>query len=363
VYTRDTRNKDFNTYLVLAILTGCVGLFTGYQSFQKFGKYRDVSASLNSLIVHPTGYDYSFNPALSGDVVHVNIPQNDMIFERSVHDPYFNLNVPGAVSLRRNVQYCQWQEHVHERTHKTGEHTERVERTYTYTKTWRPYLVNSLFFDQPAAHHNPQRQPVSSGFVDSVGISSTKGFKIGASHMKYLKCPNSIITFRQESLKDFVSSPAVANDKFFYTGNDGWFLSKYDPSTMEKAMKMAFQYAEGTLFDFQLGDLFSVCDAGDVRVQMEGQVINNGVSVIALQNSDGTLTPFKSLSGRNIMLVQQGQATAEEMIEKELSDRFWKLVWYIVGFAVSGGLCGLFIYLLKKEHDKKASSNHSGKTD
>ena len=28
--------------------------------------------------------------------------------------------------------------------------------TYSYHKAWRPYRINSLFFDSPLAYHNPQ---------------------------------------------------------------------------------------------------------------------------------------------------------------------------------------------------------------
>ena len=357
MYERDTRNKNFATFGILALLTGAFGLYTSYRSYNLFFKYRDYSASLKSLIVHPSGYGNSFNPANTGNVIHVSMPQSDLIFDREVVDPAFNVKVPGAVTLSRNVEYCQWQEHVHERTVKTGEHTERVERTYTYTKAWRPYLVNSLFFDQPAAHHNPQRQPVSSGLVDSVGVSSKTGYKVDSAFMGKLRDDISIISFRPESLKEFVTSPAYINDQFFYTGNNGWFLSKYNPSTAERAMKMAFEYVEGTLFDFQLGDLFSVCEAGDVRVQLQGKVIRNGMSVIAQQNADGSLTPFKTLNGRDIILLQEGQVGAQKMIDNEMGHQFWKLIRYVAGSAVLVGLCALFVYLFKKEMEKKANDN------
>jgi len=357
VYERDTRNKNSITFGVLALITGAIGIYTSYRSYNLFFKYRDYSASLKSLIIHPSGYGNAFSPVNTGNVIHVSMPQSDIIFDREVTDPAFNVKVPGAVTLSRNVEYCQWQEHVHERTVKTGEHTERVERTYTYTKGWRPYLVNSLFFDQPAAHHNPQRQPVSSGFVDSVGISSKTGFKVDSAFMSKLRDDISIFSFRPESLKDFVTSPAYLHDQFFYTGNNGWFLSKYNPSGAERAMKMAFEYIEGTLFDFQLGDLFSVCEAGDVRVQLQGKVLRNGMSVIAQQNADGSLTPFKTLQGRDIMLLQEGQADAQKMIDFEIGHQFWKLFRYTAGSVVLIALCALFVNLLKKEMKQMANEN------
>lgn len=35
--------------------------------------------------------------------------------------------------------------------------------TYVYTIGWRNHRIVSLFYDQPAAHHNPQRDPFPAG--------------------------------------------------------------------------------------------------------------------------------------------------------------------------------------------------------
>jgi len=277
VYQRNSSENKCMVFGILTVLAAVGFLYTAYKSYTSLVHYRDVSASFGRLNYH-SGYNSRFDPNHNGDVIHVNIPQQQILFERNAYDPYFNVEVPGAVTLSRNVEYCQWQQHTHETTHKNNDGTETVSRTYTYTKYWRPHRINSLFFDQPAAHHNPQRDPVHGGSVDSIGISSQQGYSIAAPYMKQLKVAPSIISFRPERLQKFVSSPAATVEKFFYTGNNGYFLSKYQPSAAETAMKMAFQYVEGTLLDFQLGDLFSVCDAGDIRVQLRGKTVTNGVS-------------------------------------------------------------------------------------
>jgi len=361
VYERDTTNRGLATFIILAVIAGGVGIWTTYETVNHYKYYSDAKNSFGSLIVHPSsaglGYASRFDPNHIGDVVHVNIPQSELLFQHYVSDPVFGVSVPGAVTLNRRVEYCQWREHYTERTEKTGENTERVVRTYYYTKGWTSAPINSLFFDQPAAHHNPQRRPVSEGRVDATGITSAAGFSISAPYMEGLKGQTQTFSFNPQTLQGFVQSPAYQNDKFFYTGNNGWFLSKYEPSAAETAMKMAFQYVEGTLLDFQLGDLFSVCDAGDVRVALEGKVLQNGVSAIALQNQDGSLSPFKSLSGRNLMLVQEGQLTADEMIQRELGDSFSSLIWFAIGALVSVGLCVLFGVLAKKEKENADNTN------
>lgn len=352
-YTRNAKEHNIWTFGILAVLAVVASIFTVYKSYSSISKYRDYKASFKSLILERSG-DSVLHPENNGNVIHVTIPQTELIFERNIYDPYLNVEVPGAVSLDREVEYCQWAEHVHERRTKSSNDNdnEHVVRTYTYTKTWRTHLINSLFFDQPAAHYNPQRNPVRSGHVDTVGLSSTHGYSINAQFMNKLRDSSVPVAFRPERLKNFVQSPASVNDKFFYTGSDGWFLSKYEPGVAETAMKMAFQYLEGTLLDFQLGDLFNVCDAGDIRVRLHGKVINDGISIIAEQRSDGNLVPFKSLSGRDIMLVRSGHIDSKTMIDDFIGDKFKSCIWYSLGFIVSAGLSYLFVHLTKQEMKK-----------
>ena len=340
VYERSSSQNQLWSCGFVGVCMTALTVFLAVTGFSMLGEYRDVSASLGSLIVHPSVNSNVPDPAHNGDVVHVTIAPGELATDHALYDPAFQLTVPGAVTLERRVEYCQWQEHVHERTERTSDNsdTERVVRTYTYTKGWTSSPVNSLFFDQPAAHFNPQRRPVAAGRVDTAGITSARGFRIGAQDAQHLRSPTTTYSFRPESLQSFVTSPAAMNDHFFYTGNNGWFLSKYTPSTAEKAMKMAFEYAEGTLLDFQLGDLFSVCDAGDVRVALEGKVPVSGVSVVALQTPDGTLVPFRTLQGRPMMLLQEGQHSVPDMVKAEVGARFRSLVWRTVGTLASAAL-------------------------
>jgi len=330
---------------ILAVIAGGLALWTIYETFNCYHRYSDLKDSFGLLNVHPTsaglGYASQFDPNLIGAVVHVNIPQSDLLLDHYVTDPAFGINVPGAITLNRRVEYCQWREHYVEKTEKTGQDTERVVRTYYYTKGWTSAPINSLFFDQPAAHHNPQRRPYEQGPVDVTGIRSGSGFSVSAPYMDNIKGQTLTFYFRPDTLQGFLTSPAYLTHKFFYTGDKGWFLSKYEPSTAETAMKMAFQYAEGTLLDFQLGDLFSTCDAGDVRVAFEGKTIQNGVSLVALLNQDGSLSPFKTLKGKDVMLVQEGQLTAKEMMDRETGDIFTSFIWFLVGAIASVGVCVL----------------------
>jgi len=354
-YEYERQSNDAGNLAIFALIVFFGTLFTGYKTCSTFSAYNDVGSSLRNLVLHHTGNDNQFNHQHNGHIVHVNIPQHELVFERNAHDSYLNVDVPGVVSLSRNVEYCQWMEHVHESTQKTSYGTEYVSRTYWYTKGWMSHQISSLFFDQPAAHHNPQRNPVSGGIVDRIGVSSKKGFKVSGYLMDNLEGSSYVVSFPPKKMKGFKYSPAYANEKFFYTGDNGWFLSKYQPSKAETAMKMALQYAEGTLFDFQLGDLLSVCDAGDVRVRLHGKYVTKGLSIIAMQQSDGSLVPFKTRSGRNLFIIQHGQLSAETMKNNEVDGLFWSFVRYIIAFFVCclllvGSCCALSEQDKKKTH-------------
>ena len=89
--------------------------------------------------------------------------------QSSTSDPSMNIHIPHSLQLTRNTEYCQWEEIRGEscqtctRTINENE-TETYDcnciETFDYIKGWKNYRINSLFFDQPAKHHNPQRDPM-----------------------------------------------------------------------------------------------------------------------------------------------------------------------------------------------------------
>merc|ERR1719253_891608 len=72
-------------------------------------------------------------------------------------------------------------------------------------------------------------------------------------------------------LKDTPNSPAAIHDNFVYVGQGGYFFSAYESQTASKLFNYFAQYLEGSLFDWQIGDLMPSCTAGDVRFYYEVQ--------------------------------------------------------------------------------------------
>ena len=82
----------------------------------------------------------------------------------TVADDAFGVKLDNALKLERFTEYCQWQEFRNEKCDTCGDEDSGTYECncvteITYVKGWRSHRVNSLIFDQPAAHHNPQRDP------------------------------------------------------------------------------------------------------------------------------------------------------------------------------------------------------------
>ncbi|KAL3757852.1 hypothetical protein ACHAWU_004176 [Discostella pseudostelligera] len=275
------------------------------------------------------------------------------------YDSDTRISIPGALTLRRTPEYCQWQELQSQscqtctRSVTAKDGTTKDENyqcncviQYDYIKAWRSYRINSLLFDQPGAHYNPQRDPMpyrmmvsdhakltfgdeaAEYFDESTGdtgrrrraedsnnfnrqgaeknipiqaildpsmlasgvrnqpyrrleftpdgippppsffsriFSSIFGSTTSSSSSRYTRYEP------LQSLRDMPYSPAATSDNFVYAGQGGYFFSPYESTTASKLFNLFTQYLEGSLFDWQIGDLMPSCVAGDVRFYYEVQ--------------------------------------------------------------------------------------------
>lgn len=310
-------------------------------------------------------------------------------------DAQAGIQIPGALALKRKTEYCQWQEIATQqcqtctRTVKAADNSSKEESyqcncitQYDYVKTWRDRRINSLMFDQPGAHHNPQRDPMPSRtfvsedaeltFHEGVGemideVTHRNNGKGGG--LKARLDPNMLSSgirkqpWRKidfvlngmapppsyfsrlfsffgmpkrntryeplQMLKDTPYAPAATQDGFAYVGQGGYFFSPYEsPSTTSKLFNYFVQYMEGSLFDWQMGDLMPSCTAGDVRFSYQVQDPNK-VSVLGQLRSNAhssglQITPRimnrDGSSESSVGLVHSGSNTAQQMIIAEDSD-------------------------------------------
>jgi len=347
VWNRNGAQSKHTQCRVFSVIALLVSIALFILTVRRFNAYRDISSSLSVANIVPGSFHA--HPDGTGRLLHLQFTQDELIPQRILSDGDFMVNVPGAWTLERDVQICQWREHYTEHTQKNSDGTETVTRTYYYTKGWENHHINSFLFDQPAAHHNPDRNLYNSGLVSSTDVGTPRGYMIPANVAEQVNSPLSTVTFRPETLQQFLNSPARLHHNFFYTGDSGWFVSRYTPSSAEFWIRQSMMYLEGTLLDFQLGDLFSKCDAGDVRVSFSARVPRNGVSIIAVQqDASGRLAPFQSIGGRSLVVVQEGIHSVPEMIESHVSN----LRTTVLLFAAGTGVCVVLTIVAHRSANK-----------
>lgn len=243
----------------------------------------------------------------SPQIVHLQAASFSSVSE----DIDLGISVDGALSLERVTEYCQWREHTTEHCKqcpdREGNGTHKCDCTITfhYIKDWSRQLYNSAFFDQPSAHWNPQRNPYPStrffaphvSATDISGGEATLDRSLLNSHsvratsrrvdwtLGALPTPSFWArlfglkdTTRYEeirALQNVVHTRAYTTDKFVYVGQGGYFFSRYEGSNMGQLFNWFGQYVEGSLLDWQAGDIVdwlgAGCQAGDIRVRFEVQ--------------------------------------------------------------------------------------------
>jgi len=207
-----------------------------------------------------------------------------------------------AVKLIRNVEMFQWKEHEKsESRKKIGGGTETV-TTWEYKKEWADGRIDSSKFKHPEDHENPEAPPYE-----------TKTFVAG-------KVTVGAFTMSQEQVGQLSNAtdlpvdasaaeqlPAEAKERFKVAG--GKFYAGEDPSAPK---------------------------VGDVRVSF--QVVNPAtVSLVGVQTGQ-SFTPYQASTGTSILLVEEGNLTAEQMFKKA-QDANTFLTWLIRG----GGFFLMFI--------------------
>ncbi|KAJ3023053.1 UNVERIFIED_CONTAM: hypothetical protein HDU68_008816 [Siphonaria sp. JEL0065] len=279
-----------------------------------------------------------------------NTPVGSLVYYKShliepdlISDSQFALDFNGAVRVRRNTEYCQWQEFTNQESHterddEGNEHTV-TKTTYYYGKGWYPHRINSMFFDQPAAHYNPHRDP----FPSSTTTSSKA--QIG----DYIIMPSVLqnandgwVTRKRYSALELEEmaqqSPASNEVGFKYIGN-GYFYSEYEASHTATFIRAAGMALEGSLLDYQMADvvnsLFGQCTAGDLRVSYEAIVVTpeNGAAVVGELRDGAKIGIYETSKHYKLGLFENNaNTTAQQMFGRLLTTAFW---WLLGGYAAA----------------------------
>ncbi|KAI9029254.1 hypothetical protein DFJ74DRAFT_478980 [Hyaloraphidium curvatum] len=315
------------------------------------------------------------DPGMAGNMVHLNA--RTVAASDPPVDPLFRVGgFDQSIRLRRRVEFCEWREFSTESCRKTGSGDNEREvctRQYYYIKDWQSSHVTSMMFDQPFGHQNPSRPELMQLLRDGGGDAHTGGAIFEAPHVYAAHTSNSDLVeldkrivsafdwFRNlvkptpSMLEEFRSSPASSaalppgeqpsesKPVFRYVGG-GYFVSFYAPGTGWKILRGLGMAFDGSLLDYQIADLFSKCEAGDVRVSFD-VVEASPVSVVGklgfAEGNAGTSTPHLTAinpswllashgkrsaahSGDPIVIVRQGRYGASQLISADLRfTRIW----------------------------------------
>ena len=253
-----------------------------------------------------------------------------------VLDPDFNINFD-ALKVERRTEYCQWSETYTDTTTKDDQGIESTVRSYYYSKGWQSHITSSIFFDQPAAHWNPFYDPYPSqvSFSPKVTLNDNRNisvFELTRDLIQKVE-PTKFHVPSNNQILDFTFSRAT---DFKYIGR-GFFYHSHVPSTFETFLRGVGMASEGSLLDFQLADLFRICEAGDIRISYD-TVSKGSLSVIGMVTNKNALD-LVDIDGQKFgILFSKYDATSDYLFKREWNKWFWwifgsrifGLIWSVI---------------------------------
>ncbi len=243
--------------------------------------------------------------ANDGKLVHI---AGDVKAEGTVADGRLGIMADGAVSLKRKVEMLQWREVARE-VERTGSDGKTVKTTvYDYEKAWSSSSIDSKNFKAASAPMNPAMPIQGDTFI--VASAKVGGFTVDGNDLYGLG--NASPVKLSDTATEQVAA-AVGDTRPMWLVNN-MFLSSADPDKPE------------------IGDLRISYERGDL----------SRASVVAKQQG-GKLVPYTTSNGRDLFLIQAGDASAADMFKDAITGNT-VLTWVLravgvmmmfIGFAMS----------------------------
>lgn len=236
-----------------------------------------------------------------GALVHVS---GAVTTPNAVSDPKFGVSASG-LSLNRKVEMYQWVEKS--KTEKKVElgGSETQVTTFSYERQWSDRYQDSQTFNEPAEHQNPQFQYER----DLFNVTSAKldAWTLGESVITRIAGQKPLAVAAEEQAR---IQSVVGNSNRVQIVDGGIYLG-YSPSNPR---------------------------IGDYRISYQYVPLGT-ISVIGKQSGDG-ITPFQTVSGDELLMVESGNVPAQEMFKSAASAnstmawvlRFAGILFLIIGF-------------------------------
>lgn len=306
-------------------------------------------------------------------------------------------------ALRRETEYCQWSEVRHSQYNKVGQEPDycapsssmaescdgvscegrsvyscggecctvqpgadimEEEVWFTYYKGWTPQRISSLFFDNPVAYHNPQRDPTPSATFYSGDISLDRlalvSLHIRASDFEPALTPWNALYLPKTAVMDV---PNGALQLGFSEADHAFYYSRVPKDGFENPIvRAAASYLVDGVIDVNsiasatgVETLLSKagldwitkgsCNVGDIRVHFEAKFLPNSVTALGRQ-VDGRIVPNTYSTGISKLILEPDILSMTALLEKFLSDGRWWCNIYRAGVLI---FFLISLFLLRKE--------------
>ncbi|KAL7495651.1 hypothetical protein ACHAWT_003971 [Skeletonema menzelii] len=266
---------------------------------------------------------WNISVANEGKLVHfsVNITNGDSN-NGGPTDPIFGISSPDALQLHRQAEMYQWVETKSTSTTKTYGGGKKTTTTYSYSKQWEDYLVNSYNFrrNNRGQYDNPSSMEFTPETFTATSI------KIGAFDL-----PQSLINRINWAEEMYVTLDNITNVELrerteSYDG--GYYIQSSFDSIVSNS-NIDYNYNDVTTSSSSQGD--GGAQIGDQRVFFQ-QTPPSIITIVGVQNG-ATLGAFVSETGEGgeVLLFKQGNLTSVEMFDAAEEEN--KIATWLIRFA------------------------------
>ncbi len=213
----------------------------------------------------------SVDPANDGKLIHTS---GTATTEETLSDTEFGISKQ-ALQLRRQVEMYQWKETKKTKKEKNLGGSETTKTTYSYSREWSSSHIDSGSFRKSEGHKNPASMPYESNSTTTTQ-ARLGAFRLSQSQVNrlshYEDIPLQGMAFNQ------LQQPHQIRGNEIYMGED--------PNSPQ---------------------------VGDTRIRFQ-QMTSAPMSIVARQ-ANGGFAEFQASNGGTILLIENGQQTAEQMFQ------------------------------------------------
>ena len=296
--------------------------------------------------------------------------------EDSLTDAQFGIGAK-AISLRRNVEYYQWVEHVSETKKDKLGGSEEITKEYTYTKEWVSRPVESAQFMDPVYQNKNMVLDTYDDeemYAENVSwgayklkerlihrISSSEGLELAMTEDLLKQLDKSTQTAyerfygvqKQQPTQQPVQQPAIPDSiKALLSDSAKAVLDSIQAvnDSINKAManaenKKDLEYVHQASNVLYFGRVPGSPEVGDVRVTFE-KVVPAKVTVMAVVDGD-SFKSYKSKNGKRFERLVMGKKSGDEIVDsdKDANSMFTWILRLVGILMVIGGLKGIFGFI------------------